>query len=254
MIVKKFAKKHKTIYLIEEEKAFTDDDIRYLYNISRNIFIYQLYMDKTNAIASNQIFTCDILSYMLILDKLDFYEKICNKYCKTDLDKALFTIVELANYIKFDASNTKETSCLTNAFLLKHGVCIDFSIAFWKCMERLNINCLIVKGIGNENYVENDMILFDHAWNQVEIDSKWYNLDITWFNSMRETTYLLTNDEVFYEDGRHKTRFEVNKCNNFIDNNEIIKKIDVIKKYKNIFEEFDNNNKEIKLNKKYKEG
>ena len=88
-----------------------------------------------------------------------------------------------------------------------------------------------------------------HAWNQVKIDGKWYNLDITWFSSMREVTYLLANDQVFYEDGRHKTRFEVNRCTDYIDYNEILQKIELIKKYKNIFEEYDKNNKEIKLNK-----
>lgn len=249
-IVSYLIKKNKKIYLVEEVKVFTDEDIKYLYSLSRNIFIDQRYMDKTKAMAGNQILLSDITSYVLILEKLDYFEKICNKYCKTDFDKALFTIIQLSDYVKYQLPSTKKTSCLANVLLLKYGVCMDFSIALWKCLERLNIECQIIKGIGNENYVKNKLILFNHAWNQVKIDNKWYNVDITWLNTIKEIKYLFASDDIFYSEGRHKTRFETKTCLENISQDDIILKIENIRSYKNVFEQYDNGKKEIELIKK----
>ena len=246
-VVSYLIKQNKKIYLVEEVKAFTDEDIKYLYSLSGNIFIKQMYMDKSKALAGNQILLTDISSYMLILEKLDYFEKVCNKYFKTDFDKALFTIVELSDYVTYQLPSTKETSCLTNALLLKYGVCIDFSIALWKCLERLNIECLIIKGLGNENNVRNKLLLFNHAWNQVKIDNKWYNIDLTWLNTLKETKYLFANDDIFYSEGRHKTRFETKTCLENINQDDIKEKIEEIRKFMNVFEQYDNGNKETEL-------
>ena len=45
-----------------------------------------------------------------------------------------------------------------------------------------------------------------HVWNQVNIDGKWYNADLTWdaktVRSKGEWKYFLLNDEEFYKDHR----------------------------------------------------
>ena len=94
-------KKNKKIYLLEEIKVLTDEDIKNLYKLSKNIFVKPLYMEKSKSIASNQILLCDISSYVLIIEKLDYFEKICCKYYTNDFDRALFTIVQLSDYLKF---------------------------------------------------------------------------------------------------------------------------------------------------------
>ena len=45
-----------------------------------------------------------------------------------------------------------------------------------------------------------------HVWNQVNIDDKWYNVDLTWdakiIHSGGELEYFLLSDEEFYKDHR----------------------------------------------------
>jgi hypothetical protein len=81
-IVGSLIKKGKKIGLKEEIKMFTDNDIKRLYEMDRSISIDERYIDKSKSIAGNQILRCDVTSYRLIIDKLDYFEKICNKYSR----------------------------------------------------------------------------------------------------------------------------------------------------------------------------
>lgn len=245
-IIVKLAQKNKKIRLIENVKVFTDEDIKYLYEISQKITLFDRYMDNSKSLAGNQILMCDISSYRLIIEKLDYFEEICNKYFKNDFEKIIFSIVELADYIEYSEENARSNSCLTNAFLLKTGVCIDMSIALWKCLERLNIDCLIIKGFANDNEKDNST-LYNHAWNQVKLDNKWYNIDVTWFQSQDDVKFLFSDDETFYKDGKHKSRFDKKRCIENKNKDEILKKVEEIRKFQNIFEEYDKGNREIEL-------
>lgn len=248
-IIKLLVRKNKKLYLEEDVKVFNDDDIKYLFSLNKNIIINERYIDKSKSLAGNQILAVDLSSYILILEKLDFFEKICEKYCKSDFEKIIFTMVELADYVRYGDSKTRNTSCLANVFLLKFGVCIDFSIALWKCLERLNIESLIIKGIGNSKDTSiNAAILYNHAWNQVKLNGKWYNVDVTWFNTMENTQYLLAEDKIFYSDNVvHQTRFEKKTCLSSINQDEIKNKISEFRKFKNIFSEFDKGNRKEEL-------
>ncbi|MCL1974835.1 MAG: S-layer homology domain-containing protein [Firmicutes bacterium] len=51
------------------------------------------------------------------------------------------------------------------------GVCEAYAEAFKILMNAVGIECIMVPGeAGGE----------DHAWNQVRVDGKWYNIDVTW--------------------------------------------------------------------------
>lgn len=247
-LVKRLIDQGKKVYLFEEVKVFSDEDIAYLYTLSNKIVFFNKYMDISHELAANQILEVDIASYVLIIDKLNYFEKICNKYCKNDFEKVIFTAVQIANYVKYGYL-TKTNSCLASCFLLKTGVCIDISIAFWKCLDRLNIESSVIKGIGNMNGRTdlNGLIRFDHAWNQIKLNGNWYNLDLTWYMSSRELKFFLVNDEEFYNNNLHKAAVVNHYCRFSEDKENIQKKIEEYSRYMNVFEQYDKGIKDIEL-------
>ncbi len=60
--------------------------------------------------------------------------------------------------------------------LVKHeGVCEAYTRAFKAAMDSLGIPCVMVSGV----YRHNDNVNEAHIWNEVEIDGKWYGVDVT---------------------------------------------------------------------------
>ena len=198
-LITHLAEKGKTIYLYEKVKTFSDEDITYLYKVNKKIIFFDKYIEISHELASNQILEVDVASYVLIVEKLNYFQKICEKYCKNDLDKVIFSAIQIANYIHY-SEETLNDSCLVSSFLLKRGVCIDISIALWKCLDRLKIENAVIKGIGNINSKPNlsGLVRFDHAWNQIKINNRWYNLDLTWYMSSENIEFFLVKDEEFY--------------------------------------------------------
>ena len=137
-LITHLAERGKKIYLYEKVKTFSDLDITYLYKVNKNIIFFDKYIEISHELAANQILEVDAASYVLIVEKLNYFQKICERYCKNDLDKVIFSAVQLSNYISY-SEETLNDSCLVSSFLLKRGVCIDISIALWKCLDRLNI-------------------------------------------------------------------------------------------------------------------
>ena len=196
-VIRRLIKKNKQIYIIELVKAFSDADIRYIYDMDTTVKFYTSYIDPKGIIASNEKLEIDINSYMLILDKLEYFKKKCLEVCSTDMDKVLYTIANMANYITYGSKTNRTISCLTNGLLLKAGVCVDIAISFWKCMDTLGIECIFVKGISNSQY-SNALTYANHAWNQVKINSAWYNLDLTWLITDNIEDFVLADDETFF--------------------------------------------------------
>lgn len=249
LIVKRLISQNKKVILIEEVRAFDDNDLKEFAALGRDIHIDQRYMEPSKAIAQNQVLYTDMTSYVLIMEKLDFFEEICNKYCQTDYEKVVFTIVSLMDYMKYvNTLNSKiMNSCLVNSLILRNGVCLDYSIALWKCLDRLNIECNVVKGFAFGNQEDNSAAMFNHAWNQVKIDGKWFNVDLTWTKTMGTTKFLLVNDEEFCIKNSHKTRFKRDVCRVKLSRDEVKRTVIKYRSYKNIFKEFDKGNKETTL-------
>lgn len=79
------------------------------------------------------------------------------------------------------------------ALVLGSCVCDGYAEAFYLMMSCLGIGCDIVVGSTDEGL---------HAWNQVNLDGEWYNVDLTWDDSLPDMgssvkhTYVnLTDDE-----------------------------------------------------------
>lgn len=87
----------------------------------------------------------------------------------------------------------------------KKGTCRAYSLAFKDAMDKLGIECVVV--------VQDDKL---HSWNQVKIDGKWYNVDVTWdsnnsINGTPDATLFMKSDSLYKVTG-HKTWKSVNTC------------------------------------------
>ena len=97
----------------------------------------------------------------------------------------------------------------------KTAVCSGYALSFELLCETINIECEYVSGTNTKGSA--------HAWNQVKIDGKWYNIDVTWDDLDKQIItgltyfyeYFLVDDESFYI--THKTTNAKQFCNTKLD-------------------------------------
>ncbi len=93
------------------------------------------------------------------------------------------TIIEENQSIEDDSQKGDPWNVRTvyGAFGPKHEiVCEGFARAFKMILDELNIPCVLVYGayVTSTKYEE-------HMWNYVQLDGKWYGIDVTWDNTDR---------------------------------------------------------------------
>ncbi|MDE6501127.1 MAG: hypothetical protein K2L10_03480 [Ruminococcus sp.] len=109
-----------------------------------------------------------------------------------DYEKALYIhdyIVEVCRYNLGSELTYSPTvyGCLVEG----QANCEGYAKAFCYLAKKLGLQCVLITGKTNKG--EN------HAWNQVEIDGEWYNLDVTWDDmdvseSVRKVYFLCDDD------------------------------------------------------------
>ena len=105
-----------------------------------------------------------------------------------DFQPAIFSDTTVETTTQPEPVETTETSVdLTHNFsvhspytLMKFGkgVCQAYAGLFIKFTNQIGINSTYVTG--SSKNPSNDNKQEGHAWNKVEIDGKWYNIDLTW--------------------------------------------------------------------------
>lgn len=239
------------IELYEKEQLFSNDDIKELYNLNKKIIVNTEYFEK-NLNGKNEIYSCDISTYILIIQKIEYLLNICKNNFNSQIEQFMFIFTQILKYIKYIDYHDYRT-CMANSILLGTGVCIDFTIALCKCLNDIGIKCEIVTGIGvgqkeDINSRVNISLKKSHAWNQVMIDDKWYNVDITWFLDNNNFDWLLSNDEIFTQDYKHLTNKKDHYCRINYNKKEIKKLYEKFMKYDSVWKRFDNSRKNVIIN------
>lgn len=114
----------------------------------------------------------------LAIEKLERIKKhvISNRTGNTDQDiKSVHDY--LVDTISYDSSVSKANIYdIYGALVRQESVCEGYARAFKYLLDELNIPCVIVigKGKDQEGKMEN------HAWNYVQLEEKWYAVDVTW--------------------------------------------------------------------------
>lgn len=110
----------------------------------------------------------------------------------------------LVNNTDYDMKNYKKGTIPESSYritgILQHGVsvCNGYMENFQLLMDMLGINCISVSGKANNGSGNGYQ---KHAWNMVEIDNKWYWIDVTWddpsnVKMLRYDYYLLTDKQM----------------------------------------------------------
>ena len=113
----------------------------------------------------------------------------------SDAEIVLFVHDYLARKVAYDSdgvdSGREDPSVydIYGVFGNKLAVCQGYSLAAELLLKRYNINC----GIASSNR-EN------HAWNVVEVDNKWYHMDITWDDPAYDVPGNVYHDFVLLSD------------------------------------------------------
>ena len=83
------------------------------------------------------------------------------------------------------------------ALVDKVAVCQGYSLAFKVLMDRIDVPCVMVLGAEEMN----------HIWNAVQLDGKWYHMDVTWDDPVPNHegycghNYFLVSNEKLLEEG-----------------------------------------------------
>lgn len=147
----------------------------------------------------------DIINIVNVMQELK--TNMLDEY--NELEKFMHIYKDLAMYIDYDKSgcvftelymdgHEKSTRSLKGALIQGKAVCVGYALVLKYCLEYIGIEAKQLSGYcyGNPKY--------GHAWNQVKIDGKWYNTDLTWdYKSIRygnKLDYCLISDEKFEKD------------------------------------------------------
>ena len=197
----------KKIKLIEFDNIFTNDDMRTIKEKNASTMINLRYMLQSYYSGTNTQLEYNIQDYCKILEKIEYLSNVAQTNFAQKDEQVMFIIMQLMEYISFDKNykqkdeqEVKELSSLKGALLEKNTVCMGYAMACEHCLTSLGIECKIVAGNTKKqkNYFPGEI---NHAWNQVKLGDKWYNVDITWAsleeNKEVAMKFLLVDDQSF---------------------------------------------------------
>ena len=104
---------------------------------------------------------------------------------ETDYEKELFVHDRLLELIEYD-ENCELNQSSYSAMVLHRTVCAGYARAFQYLLQELDITCYYVTGFSEGE---------EHAWNIVLLDDGFYNVDLTWDDSLPEEHYFFNQNE-----------------------------------------------------------
>lgn len=158
------------------KKALSESLQGYRYNQNqikmRSVFLsYEIEFELCAEFDNGQIQT-DIRVIPEIAEIMNMARKEKTVY---EAIKTVYTyFVNSFEYAYDKADNTRYHSAIS-VFLYRKSVCEGFALALANVLNRLGIPCGIITGYSEINGVNGA-----HAWNIVELDKKYYHLDVTW--------------------------------------------------------------------------
>lgn len=109
----------------------------------------------------------------------------------TDYDKILMVHDYLVNNCSFDESLQKNNIYnLYGAIVNKEAVCEGYTKAFKYIMDKIGIECVMIIGTATNS----EKVTESHAWNYINLNNKWYAIDVTWDDPIVRGHGYLGND------------------------------------------------------------
>ena len=112
----------------------------------------------------------------------------------TDYEKLKYIHDWIAdNTVYLDDDTKDEIRTADGPILSGIALCSGYTRAFQYLAQSLGFDCIYVSGIGNT---------ISHAWNMVELDGEWYNVDVTWDDGDTVNyAYFLKGEKTFTASG-----------------------------------------------------
>ncbi len=118
----------------------------------------------------------------------------------SEYDKVFAIHQYLVSTVDYDYENLKTDTLPDSVFtaegaLLDHlAVCEGYARAFsWLC-EQAGLEEVMISGTA-----DNGSGIISHAWNQVQIDGIWYNMDVTWDDPLVEGQIVTDGSNIVYD-------------------------------------------------------
>lgn len=119
-------------------------------------------------------------------EEVDLYEQkiekvksyiLSNLDGKSEYEKIKLVHDYLVDSIEYDSTVSKNNIYdIYGALVLRECVCEGYAKAFQYLMNEIGIKNVIVIGTGENSQGQTE----SHAWNYVELEGKWYAIDVTW--------------------------------------------------------------------------
>lgn len=120
-----------------------------------------------------------------ILQKIDKYD---------DFRKLVYIHDYIAENCSYIESGRDYIETAFGCLVEKNANCEGYAKAFKYLCDNMDIPCIVVVGITSDGA--------NHAWNQVQLNGVWYNVDVTWDDCDDEFklvhTYMLCDDDNFF--------------------------------------------------------
>ncbi len=116
----------------------------------------------------------------------------------------------IAHNIRYDVEKMKLNETYVNpqelvdyALSKRKGVCANYTALFNACCLSVGIQCYVIEGYVRQN---GKLILNGHSWNAVRMDSRFYEVDVTWaagyvdndkFTPRYKDEYFMVSPSVF---------------------------------------------------------
>lgn len=119
----------------------------------------------------------------------------------TDYDKIKYVhdkLIEISQYHEYTPDQVNSYQSIVSIFDMGDTVCAGYAYGFKFIMDNLGIKAIASSDVSHEEDQSRN-----HIWNMVNLDGRWYNIDVTWDqnngNGIIYNYFLKDNDE-FYKD------------------------------------------------------
>ena len=104
-------------------------------------------------------------------------------YRNDEFAKARVLFAWIAYHVQYDYfqyNANKRIAGLGNTYQTRVGVCADFANLFVEMARKADLKAEYISGYAGYNLTLSEIDDSRHAWNAVQLNNKWYLLDVTW--------------------------------------------------------------------------
>ena len=186
------------------------------YPVISNMFqwVVDSYDHTTFTVSTTLPANSSITSFNQLRNSINKMTDIANSFnfapSTTDYEKVLVVHDFIINTTTYQ-TNSELNQTAYSALINGSTVCAGYAKSFKYIMDALDIECILLSGLGGEKANPES-----HMWNYVKLNSIWYCIDLTWDDSgnILNYNYFLINSNTFTDDGTNvhilKNNFQYN--------------------------------------------